>query len=43
MMEIAPVDGAIKRRIDQYGVVVGDIQFEKRRFENTDYVVKGCC
>ena len=32
MMEIAPVDGAIKRRIDQYGVVVGDIQFEKRRF-----------
>src|SRR5712672_1438614 len=39
MMEIAPVDGAIKRRIDQYGVVVGDIQFEKRRFENTDYVV----
>src|SRR5246500_3966486 len=39
MMEIAPVDDAIKRRIDQYGVVVGDIQFEKRRFENTDYVV----
>src|SRR3982075_2651968 len=39
MMEIAPVDGGIKRRIDQYGVVVGDIEFEKRRFENTDYVV----
>ncbi|HEY2210880.1 MAG TPA: adenylate/guanylate cyclase domain-containing protein [Bradyrhizobium sp.] len=39
MMEIAPVDGAIKRRIDQYGVVVGDIEFENRRFENTDYVV----
>jgi adenylate cyclase len=39
MMEIAPVDGAIKRRIDQYEVVIGDIQFEKRRFENTDYVV----
>jgi adenylate cyclase len=39
MMEIAPVDGAIKRRIDQYQVVVGDIQFEKRRFENTDYDV----
>src|SRR3979409_32114 len=39
MMEIDPVDGAIKRRIDQYGVVVGDIQFEKRRFENTGYVV----
>src|SRR5437667_5403435 len=39
MMEIAPVGGAIKRRIDQYGVVVGDIEFEKRRFENTDYAV----
>ena len=39
MMEIGPVDGAIKRRIDQYQVVVGDIEFEKRRFENTDYVV----
>src|SRR5258708_4430991 len=39
MMEIAPVNGAIKRRIDQYGVVVGDIEFEKRRFENTDYVL----
>jgi adenylate cyclase len=39
MMEIAPVDGAIKRRIDQYQTVVGDIEFEKRRFENTDYAV----
>src|SRR3979411_503068 len=39
MMEIAPVDGAMKRRIDQYQVVVGDIEFEKRRFENTDYIV----
>ncbi len=39
MMEIAPVNGAVKRRIDQYQVVVGDIQFEKRRFENTDYLV----
>src|SRR5215467_2059688 len=39
MMEIAPVDGVVKRRIDQYQVVVGDIQFEKRRFEDTDYVV----
>jgi adenylate cyclase len=39
MMEIAPVDGAIKRRVDRYGVVVGDIEFEKRRFENTDYIV----
>src|SRR5258707_8719405 len=41
MMEIAPVDGAIKRRVDQYQTVVGDIQFEKRRFENTDYAVTG--
>jgi adenylate cyclase len=39
MMEIARLNGAITRRIDQYQVVVGDIQFEKRRFENTDYVV----
>src|SRR6202020_1577397 len=39
MMEIAPVDGVVKRRIDQYQVVVGDIQFEKRRFESTDYAV----
>src|SRR6266446_5389849 len=39
MMEIARTDGVLKRRIDQYQVVVGDIQFEKRRFENTDYVV----
>ena len=39
MMEIAPVDGVIKRRVDQYQVVVGDIQFEKRRFEPTSYNV----
>jgi adenylate cyclase len=39
MMEIAPVDGVVKRRIDKYQVVVGDIQFEKRRFEDTDYHV----
>jgi adenylate cyclase len=39
MMEIARVDGAIKRRVDAYQVVVGDIQFEKRRFEDTNYVV----
>ena len=39
MMEIAPVDGTVKRRVDEYQVVVGDIQFEKRRFEKTDYVV----
>ena len=39
MMEIAPIDGVNKRRVDKYGVVVGDIEFEKRRFEATDYVV----
>ena len=39
MMEIAPVNGVIKRRVDKYQVVVGDIQFEKRRFEDTDYHV----
>src|SRR6202040_943561 len=39
MMEIGKVDGVIKRRVDQYQVVVGDIQFEKRRFESTDYKV----
>ena len=39
MMEIAPVDGVVKRRVDTYQVVVGDIQFEKRSFEPTDFVV----
>ena len=39
MMEIAPVDGVVKRRVDTYQVVVGDIQFEKRSFESTDFVV----
>jgi adenylate cyclase len=39
MMEIAPVKGTVKRRVDKYSVVVGDIQFEKRRFEDTNYVV----
>jgi adenylate cyclase len=39
MMEIGKVDGVVKRRVDQYQVVVGDIEFQKRRFENTDYKV----
>src|ERR1700674_4863569 len=39
MMEIDPAQGTIKRRVDKYSVVVGDIQFEKRRFEDTNYVV----
>ena len=33
------MDGVRKRRVDEYKVVVGDIEFEKRRFENTDFVV----
>jgi adenylate cyclase len=39
MMEIANIDGVVKRRVDDYQVVVGDIEFQKRRFENTDYKV----
>ncbi len=39
MMEIAPVNGVVKRRVDKYQVVVGDIQFEKRRFEDTNFHV----
>jgi adenylate cyclase len=39
MMEIGKVDGVVKRRVDDYQVVVGDIEFQKRRFENTDYKV----
>jgi adenylate cyclase len=39
MMEIGKVDGVIKRRVDDYRVVVGDIEFQKRRFESTDYNV----
>jgi adenylate cyclase len=39
MMEIAPVDGVVKRRVDTYQVVVDDIQFEKRGFEDTNFVV----
>jgi adenylate cyclase len=39
MMEIGQIDGVRKRRVDDYKVVVGDIEFEKRRFENTDFDV----
>ena len=39
MMEIGKVDGVVKRRVDEYKVVVGDIEFQKRRIENTDYKV----
>src|SRR5271156_3672525 len=39
MMEIGKVDGVVKRRVDEYEVIVGDIEFQKRRFESTDYKV----
>ncbi len=39
MMEIAPVNGVVKRRVDKYQVVVGDIQFEMRRFVDTNFHV----
>jgi adenylate cyclase len=39
MMEIATMDGRLQRRVDQYEMVTGDIQFEKRRFEDTTYSV----
>jgi adenylate cyclase len=37
MMEIGKIDGVVKRRVDEYRVVVGDIEFQKRHFETTDY------
>src|SRR5580698_10492871 len=33
MMEIDLVEGKVKRRVDQYETIMGDIQFESRRFE----------
>jgi adenylate cyclase len=39
MMEISSTDGFDKRRVDQYLVFPGDIEFEMRRFEPTDFVV----
>jgi adenylate cyclase len=39
MMEISMVDGVLKRRVDRYLVVVGDIEFEERRFEKSEYRV----
>ena len=39
MTEIENVDGVLTRRIDRYRVFVGDIEFEARYFEPTDYVV----
>src|SRR6266481_1317905 len=39
MMEIARMDGKLQRRVDQYEMVTGDIQFENRRFEDATYSV----
>jgi adenylate cyclase len=39
MMEIDLVEGKVKRRVDQYETIMGDIQFESRRFEDTAYSV----
>jgi adenylate cyclase len=39
MMEVSQVDGALTRRVDRYLVVVGDIEFEERKFEKTGYKV----
>jgi adenylate cyclase len=39
MMEIDLVEGKVKRRVDQYETIMGDIQFESRRFEDTTYSV----
>jgi adenylate cyclase len=37
MSEVAVMDGKRQRRIDRYKVVVGDIQFEERTFEPSDF------
>ncbi len=39
MMEISLVDHAGQRRIDEYAVIPGDIEFEKREFVPTDFRV----
>ena len=39
MMEISKTDRPGQRRIDEYQVVPGDIEFETRRFEPTDFRV----
>jgi adenylate cyclase len=36
---VSQIDGVLTRRIDRYLVVVGDIEFEERRFEKTGYKV----
>lgn len=39
MMEISLIDHPGERRVDEYAVVPGDIEFERRRFEPTDFQV----
>ena len=39
MMEISLTDHPGQRRVDEYEVIPGDIQFEHRRFEPTDFRV----
>src|SRR4029077_14812379 len=39
MMEISSDDGKRQRRVDRYKVVTGDIEFEKRSFEQSDFDV----
>jgi len=39
MMEISKTDHPGQRRIDEYQVIPGDIEFETRRFEPTDFRV----
>ncbi len=38
MSEVAVMDGKRQRRIDRYKVVIGDIEFEERTFEPSDFV-----
>jgi adenylate cyclase len=39
MMEISKTDHPGERRVDEYLMIPGDIEFEKRRFEPTDFRV----
>jgi adenylate cyclase len=39
MMEISLTDHPGQRRVDEYAVIPGDIEFERRRFEPTDFHV----
>jgi adenylate cyclase len=38
MSEVADMEGKRQRRLDRYKVVVGDIQFEERSFEHSDFL-----